>query len=120
MDKLYGIKYYDSLASFLFKKTKEEHAKDAADNLIVVAHEGKYIFTFISRLLLITTNFFTLDEANEVFGFDIEKAAKRYRRIDEMQLHLLYDYCAKNNMLCYVYDILSGATKVFEEGEILL
>lgn len=110
MEKLYGIKYYDSLASFLFKKTKEEHAKDAADNLIVVQHEGKYIFTFIDRLLLVTTNFFTPDEANEVLGFDV---TKRHRRIDEMQLHLLYDYCAKNNMLCYVYDILTEKFKEF-------
>ena len=115
MEKLYGIKYYDSLASFLFKKTKEEHAKDAVDNLIIVEHEGKYIFSFIDRLLLVTTSYFTPEQAEEVLGFNIEKAAKskRNRRIDEMQLHLLYDYCAQNNMLCYVYDILTEKIKEF-------
>ena len=120
MDKYYGLKYYDSLITFLFSKTKEELAKDCTNNLIIVEHESKYIFTFIERLMVVTTISFTPEEANEAFGFDVDKAIKRHRRIDEMQLHLFYDYCAEHNMLCYIYDILSGATKIFKEGEMLL
>lgn len=119
MDKLYGIKYYDSLATFLFAQDREAHAKDATNNLIIVEHDGRYIFTFISRLLLVTTTSFTPDEANELLGFDVTKAIKRHRRINEMQLHLLYDYCAKNNMLCYVYDILTQKVKEFEGDDYL-
>lgn len=119
MDKYYGLKYYDSLVTFLFSQSREEHAKDATNNLIIVEHEGKYIFTFIDHLLLATTTSFTPEQASEVFGFDIEKAIKRHRRIEEWQLHELYEYCAKNNMLCYVYDILTQKIKEFE-GENLL
>lgn len=120
MEKWYGFIYYPDLASFMLSRTKDEHAKDIANNVIIVKSEGKYIFTFIERLMVVTTTSFTPQEANEAFGFDVDKAIKKHRRIDEMQLHLFYDYCAEHNMLCYIYDILSSMTKIFEEGEMLL
>ena len=118
MDKYYGLKYYDSLVTFLFSQSREEHAKDATNNL-KVKYGWSATVPFIDHLLLATTTSFTPEQASEVFGFDIEKAIKRHRRIEEWQLHELYEYCAKNNMLCYVYDILTQKIKEFE-GENLL
>ena len=116
MDKWYGIKFYDSLATFLLTRTKEEHAKDVADNVVIVESDGKLIFSFIVDLLFVTTDGLTYEQAYEAFYFTEKWIKNKKKRINKERLNMLYDYVAENNLLGFVYSLLDGNYKIFKEG----
>ena len=116
MEKWYGFVYYPDLASFMLTKTKDEHAKDVADNVVIVESDGKLIFSFIVDLLFVTTDGLTYEQAYEAFGLKESWLTNRKKRINKERLNMLYDYVAENNLLGFVYSLLDGNYKIFKEG----
>ena len=121
MEKWQGFIYYPDLASFMLSRTKTEHAKDIADNVIIVESDGKLIFTFILDMLLVTTDNLTYEQAYEAFYFTEKWIKNKRKRIDKERLYMLYNYVTEHNMLNYIYSLLDGKYKIFkEDSEVLL